>query len=137
MKTFRFTLASPLAANSLIGDRVTACGRVIGSGVALAMTRSSIRTWNLYDNSEIGSRVIIHAGTVIGADGFSFVPDEEGRQTKLLTTWPRARRRDDCEIGANCAIDRAVFGETVLKRGVKLDNFIQVGHNTVLGAKTR
>lgn len=122
--------------NSLIGDRVTLhAGVVIGSGCRVGDDTVIYPNVTLYDNSEIGSRVIIHSGTVIGADGFSFVPDEEGRQTKLLQLG-RVRVEDDCEIGANCAIDRAGFGETVLKRGVKLDNFIQVGHNTVLGEDT-
>jgi UDP-3-O-[3-hydroxymyristoyl] glucosamine N-acyltransferase len=79
--------------------------------------------------------VIIHAGAVIGADGFGFVPDEEGRQVKLLQLG-RVRVEDDCEIGANCAIDRGGFGDTVLRRGVKLDNLIQVGHNCDIGEDT-
>jgi UDP-3-O-[3-hydroxymyristoyl] glucosamine N-acyltransferase len=89
----------------------------------------------IYDECEIGSRVIIHSGVVIGADGFGFVPDEEGRQVKLMHLG-RVRIEDDCEIGANCAIDRGGFGDTVLRRGVKLDNLIQVGHNTEIGENT-
>jgi UDP-3-O-[3-hydroxymyristoyl] glucosamine N-acyltransferase len=89
----------------------------------------------VYADCTIGSRVIIHAGTVIGADGFGFVPDEEGKQVKI----PQLGRviiEDDCEIGANCTIDRGGFSDTVVQRGVKLDNLIQVGHNTMLGENT-
>jgi len=90
---------------------------------------------SIYDGSIIGSRVVIHSGTVIGSDGFSFVPDEEGRQVKLLQLgWVLIE--DDCEIGANCAIDRGGFSPTVLRRGVKIDNLIQVGHNTEIGEDT-
>jgi UDP-3-O-[3-hydroxymyristoyl] glucosamine N-acyltransferase len=121
---------------SIIGDRVTLYpGVVIGNNCNVGDDTVIHPNVAIYDDTRIGSRVIIHAGTVIGADGFSFVPDEKGRQTKLLQMGC-VRIEDDCEIGANCAIDRAGFGETILKRGVKLDNFIQVGHNTVLGEDT-
>jgi UDP-3-O-[3-hydroxymyristoyl] glucosamine N-acyltransferase len=89
----------------------------------------------VYARTRIGSRVTVHAGTIIGAEGFGFVPDEAGRQVKLLQLG-RVRIEDDCEIGANCAIDRGGFEDTVLRRGVKLDNLIQVGHNCELGEDT-
>jgi len=121
---------------SVLGDRVTLhAGVVIGNNCRIGDDTIIYPNVTIYDDTRIGSRVIIHAGTVIGADGFSFVPDEEGHQTKLLQMG-RVRVEDDCEIGANCAIDRAGFGETILRRGVKLDNLIQVGHNTVLGEDT-
>ncbi|HKP85261.1 MAG TPA: UDP-3-O-(3-hydroxymyristoyl)glucosamine N-acyltransferase, partial [Blastocatellia bacterium] len=119
--------------DSIIGDRVTLhAGVVIGNGCRVGDETVIYANVSIYDGSEIGSRVIIHAGTVIGADGFGFVPDEEGRQVKLLQLG-RVRIEDDCEIGANCAIDRGGFGDTVLRRGVKLDNLIQVGHNCDIG----
>jgi len=90
---------------------------------------------SVYDDSVIGSRVVIHSGAVVGSDGFSFVPDEEGRQVKLLQLG-RVIVEDDCEIGANCTIDRGGFGATVLRRGAKLDNLIQVGHNCEVGEDT-
>ena len=122
--------------DSRVGDRVTLHANVvIGNRCSVGDDTIIYPNVTVYDDTEIGSRVIIHAGTVIGADGFSFVPDEEGHQVKLLQIG-RVRIEDDCEIGANCAIDRAGFGETLLKRGVKLDNFIQVGHNTVIGEDT-
>src|SRR5581483_9238449 len=83
---------------------------------------------SVYDDCEIGARCRIHSGTVIGSDGFSFVPDEQGRQVKL----PQVGRvvvEDDVEIGAGCCVDRAGFGETRIRRGAKFDNLIQIGHN--------
>jgi UDP-3-O-[3-hydroxymyristoyl] glucosamine N-acyltransferase len=122
--------------NVVIGDRVTLhSGVVIGDRCTVgddAVIRANV---SVYHDCEIGRRVIIHAGTVIGADGFGFVPDEEGRQVKMLQLG-RVRIEDDCEIGANCAIDRGGFGDTVLRRGVKLDNLIQAGHNCEIGEDT-
>lgn len=120
----------------LIGDRVTLYpGVVIGDRCAIGDDTVIYANVTIYSDSEIGNRVVIHAGTVIGADGFGFVADQGGRQVKMLQLG-RVRIEDDCEIGANCAIDRAGFGETVLRRGVKLDNFIQVGHNCDIGEDT-
>lgn len=85
----------------------------------------------IYDNCEIGRRCVIHAGTIIGADGFGFARDKEG-WVKI----PQAGRviiEDEVEIGACVAIDRAVFGETRIGRGTKIDNLVQVGHNVKVG----
>ncbi len=122
--------------NAAICDRVTLHpGVVIGDGCSIGAETVIHANVSIYHDCEIGSRVIIHAGTVIGADGFGFVSDEDGRQVKLLQLG-RVRIEDDCEIGANCAIDRGGFGDTVLRRGVKLDNLIQVGHNCDIGEDT-
>ncbi len=122
--------------NTTIGDRVTLhSGAVIGDDCRIGDATVIYANVSIYDGTEIGSRVIIHAGTVIGADGFGFVPDEQGRQVKLLQLG-RVRIEDDCEIGANCAIDRGGFTDTIIRRGVKLDNLIQVGHNTEIGEET-
>ena len=121
---------------SSIGDRVTLYpGVVIGDRCRVGDDSIVFPNVTIYDDCDIGCRVIVHAGTVIGADGFGFVPDEVGRQVKVLQLG-RVRIEDDCEIGANCAIDRGGFGDTVLRRGVKLDNLIQVGHNTEVGEDT-
>jgi UDP-3-O-[3-hydroxymyristoyl] glucosamine N-acyltransferase len=138
------TLGSDLSIHSrvtigrevVIDDRVTLHpGVVIGDRCSVGSDTVIYSNVSIYHDCEIGSRVIIHAGTVIGADGFSFVPDEEGHQVKLLHLG-RVRIEDDCEVGANCAIDRGGFGDTVLRRGVKLDNLIQVGHNCDVGEDT-
>jgi UDP-3-O-[3-hydroxymyristoyl] glucosamine N-acyltransferase len=85
----------------------------------------------LYPRTEVGHRVRIHAGAVIGADGFGYVFDE-GRHLKV----PQIGNviiQDDVEIGANSAVDRATLGSTVIGQGTKIDNLVQVGHNVTLG----
>lgn len=122
--------------NSIIGNRVTLhAGVVIGDDCRVGDDTVIYPNVSIYSNCRIGDRVILHAGTVIGADGFGFVPDEEGRQVKLLQLG-RVIIEDDCEIGANCAIDRGGFEDTIIARGAKLDNLIQVGHNCVIGEDT-
>jgi UDP-3-O-[3-hydroxymyristoyl] glucosamine N-acyltransferase len=86
-------------------------------------------------NCRIGSRVIIHSGVVIGSDGFGFAPKPDGSYEKIPQLGIVVVE-DDVEIGANCTIDRATLGETVLKKGVKLDNLIQIAHNVVVGEHT-
>lgn len=122
--------------DAVIGDRVTLySGVVIGDRCSVGDDTVIHPNVSVYHNCEIGRRVIIHAGTVIGADGFGFVADEQGCQVKMLQLGG-VRIEDDCEIGANCAIDRGGFGDTVLRRGVKLDNLVQVGHNCDIGEDT-
>ncbi len=122
--------------NTVIGDRVTLHpGVVIGRDCRVGSDSVIYPNVSVYDDCLIGERVIIHAGTVIGADGFGFVPDEEGRQVKMLQLG-RVIIEDDCEVGANCAIDRGGFGDTILRSGVKLDNLIQLGHSCEIGEQT-
>lgn len=88
----------------------------------------------IYDGCQIGSNVTIHAGSVIGADGFGFAPNQEGYdkipQLGIVVI------EDNVEIGANTCIDRSTMGQTVIHKGVKLDNLIQVGHNCEIGENT-
>lgn len=87
------------------------------------------------ENCKIGNRVILHSGVVIGSDGFGFSPDEKGVYQKI----PQIGNviiEDDVEIGANVSIDRAALGSTIIKRGVKLDNLVQIAHNVVIGEDT-
>ena len=89
----------------------------------------------IYEGCRIGSRCILHAGAVIGADGFGFAPNAEGGFDKI----PQLGNviiEDDVEIGANTCIDRAKTDSTIIRRGVKLDNLIQVGHNVQIGEHT-
>src|SRR3989338_348729 len=81
---------------------------------------------NIYHNVIIGKNAIIHSGAVIGSDGFGFVKDEVGNVII----------EDDVEIGANVCIDRATLGSTVIKRGVKIDNLVQIAHNVTVGNNT-
>lgn len=85
----------------------------------------------VYPKSQIGNRVSIHAGTVIGSDGYGYVFDE-GRHRKMLHVG-HVVIEDDVEIGANSAIDRGALGATVIGAGTKIDNLVHVAHNVVLG----
>ncbi len=87
----------------------------------------------IYDNCIIGNNVTIHAGTVLGADAFYYKKRPEGFD-KLLSGG-RVVIEDNVDIGASCTIDRGVTGDTTIKEGAKLDNQIQVGHDTVIGKK--
>jgi UDP-3-O-[3-hydroxymyristoyl] glucosamine N-acyltransferase len=89
----------------------------------------------IYPHTRIGDHTIIHANTVVGSDGFGFSPEEDGTYKKI----PHIGRVDignHVEIGANCTIDRASMGATIIEDGVKLDNLIQVGHNVRIGKNT-
>lgn len=83
---------------------------------------------------ELGRDCIVHGGTVIGADGFGFAPDQ-GRWVKIEQLG-RVRIGDEVEIGANCTIDRGALDDTVIEEGVKLDNLIHIAHNVFIGAHT-
>ncbi|HEY7138779.1 MAG TPA: UDP-3-O-(3-hydroxymyristoyl)glucosamine N-acyltransferase [Methylomirabilota bacterium] len=80
----------------------------------------------------LGRRVIVHPGSVLGADGFGYVFD--GQAHRKIPQVGRVVVEDDVEIGANVTVDRATLGETVIGRGTKIDNLVQIGHNTVVGA---
>jgi UDP-3-O-[3-hydroxymyristoyl] glucosamine N-acyltransferase len=86
----------------------------------------------LRQDVHLGRRVVVHPGTVLGADGFGYVFD--GRAHRKIPQVGRVVVEDDVEIGANVAIDRATLGATVIGRGTKIDNLVQIGHNTVVGA---
>ena len=81
----------------------------------------------------VGSRVIIHCGTTVGSDGFGYVPNLTGGLHTKIPQVGIVQIDDDVEVGANVAIDRARFGKTWIKRGVKIDNLVQIAHNVVVG----
>ncbi len=90
---------------------------------------------SIREKCRIGNRVIIHPGTVIGSDGFGFEPDDEGKFHKI----PQIGNviiEDDVELGSNVSIDRASIGSTLIKKGAKIDNLVQVAHNVVVGENT-
>ncbi len=89
----------------------------------------------IYDGCKIGSNCILHANVVIGSDGFGFAPTKEGKYKKIPQTGIVVVE-DDVEIGSNTVIDRATMGCTLVKKGVKLDNLIQVAHNVEIGENT-
>ena len=123
---------------SLAGGAVVGDGSYIGAGVHVG---ENVHIGSgcfihpncvLYAEVEIGERVILHAGVVVGADGFGYIPDEEGRIFKYPQTG-RVVIEDDVEIGANTTIDRATLRETRIGRGTKIDNLVQIAHNVVIG----
>ena len=89
---------------------------------------------SIYHECVIGSRVILHSGCVIGADGFGFAPGAEGYEK--IPQIGRVEIEDDVEIGANTCVDRSTMGATRIHRGVKLDNLVQVAHNCEVGSHT-
>ncbi len=105
----------------VIGDRVT-----IGDDVTLKANVT------IYHESVIGSRVAIHSGTVVGSDGYGYSVNERGEHIKRPQVGI-VQIDDDVEIGSNCCIDRAAYGVTWIKSGVKIDNLVQVAHNVVVG----
>jgi len=110
--------------NSFIGDNVT-----IGDDCVFF---AGVR---IYSETVIGNRCTIHSGTIIGSDGFGFAPQEDGTYAKV----PQIGNviiEDDVEIGACTTVDRATLGSTIIRKGVKLDNHIQVAHNVEIGENT-
>lgn len=117
---------------AVIGDRVTLhSGVVVGEEASVGNDTILHANVTVRDHAVVGQRVIIHSGTVIGSDGFGFAT-HQGRHQKILQVG-RVRIEDDVEIGANCAVDRAAMGETVIGKGTKIDNLVQVAHNVKIG----
>ncbi len=109
--------------NVYIGDNVT-----IGDNCILYPHTT------IYESCLVGNNCILHAGAVIGADGFGFAP--EGEQYKKIPQLGNVILEDDVEVGANTTIDRAVMDSTIIRRGVKLDNLVQIAHNVDVGENT-
>lgn len=130
-----------IAPFAYIGDHVN-IGRgssihpntVIGDGANVGEDCTVYPNVTIYHGCKIGNRVVLHAGAVIGADGFGFAPTPEGYekipQIGIVTI------EDDVEIGANTCVDRSTMGSTVIRRGVKLDNLVQIAHNVEVGSHT-
>jgi UDP-3-O-[3-hydroxymyristoyl] glucosamine N-acyltransferase len=124
-----------VGAGARIGDRsIIHSGVQIGDGVVIGADCIVYPNCVIYHGCEIGERVIIHGGAVIGADGFGFAFDA-GEWIKVPQVG-RVRIENDVEIGANTTIDRGAIDDTVIEIGVKLDNQIQIGHNVRIGAHT-
>jgi UDP-3-O-[3-hydroxymyristoyl] glucosamine N-acyltransferase len=110
--------------NSFVGDNA-----VIGDNVTIFAGAK------VYSETIIGNNCTIHSGAIIGADGFGFAPNSDGTFSKI----PQIGNviiEDDVEIGANTTIDRATMGSTIIRKGAKLDNLIQIGHNVEIGENT-
>ena len=106
----------------------------VGEGVKIGDGTRIFPNVTIYDGCQIGSNVTIHAGAVIGADGFGFAPNQEGYEK--IPQLGIVIIEDDVEIGANTCVDRSTMGHTVIHKGVKLDNLIQVTHNCEIGENT-
>ena len=134
-RSARLGAGAVVEARAVVADRVEiGAGTLIGAG---AVVGSEVKIGNgcriypqvtIYPGTIIGNRVIVHAGAVLGCDGFGYVRDREGRYEKF----PQVGRlviEDDVEIGANTTIDRGALDETRIGRGTKIDNLVHVGHN--------
>lgn len=121
--------------NAVIGDRtILRPGVVIEDEVEIGEDCLIHSNVTILERCQVGNRVIIHSGTVIGSDGFGFARDKESYvkipQVGIVHV------DDDVEIGANCTVDRAAMGKTWIKKGVKIDNLVQIAHNVVVGEDT-
>ena len=103
----------------------------VGAGVEIGEATVVYPQVSLREGVRIGRRVVIHAGAVLGADGFGFAFD--GSAHRKIPQVGGVLIEDDVEIGANTTIDRATFGDTIVRRGTKIDNLVQIGHNVEVG----
>jgi len=118
---------SQIGAGTKIG-----AGAYLGKGVLIGKKCLIHPKVSILDGCIIGNRVIIHSGAVIGADGYGYAQDEQGRHVKIPQVGI-VQIDDDVEIGANSTVDRATFGRTWIKRGAKIDNLVMIAHNVVVG----
>lgn len=118
---------------AVIGDRVTMlAGCYVGHGVRIGNDCKLQPHVSIREHCTIGDRVILHNGTVVGSDGFGYTVDGQGVRHKVPQIGIVVIG-DDVEIGANCTIDRARFGNTRIGNGVKIDNLVQIAHNVIIG----
>lgn len=124
---------SYIAEHTQIGDNCKINAHTyVGAHTQLGNNCTLFSGVKLYHNTVLGNNVVIHANTVLGSDGFGFAPQSDGTYNKI----PQIGNviiEDDVEIGANTVIDRATMGSTIIKKGVKLDNLIQIAHNVEIG----
>jgi len=119
--------------NVVVGDNVTImAGCYVGDNVVIGSNTLLYSNVTLYYDTNIGDNCIVHAGTVLGCDGYGFAHTKQGEHIKIYQNG-NVVIEDNVEIGANCTIDRAVFGTTFIRKGTKLDNLIQIAHNCDIG----
>ncbi len=119
-----------------IGDEVVLMAQVfVGKNAKIGDYSLLYPGVKIYSETKIGARCLFHAGVVIGSDGFGFTPQPDGTYKKITHTG-NVVIEDEVEIGSNTVIDRATIGSTIIRRGVKLDNLIQVAHNVEIGENT-
>lgn len=119
-----------------IGENVKIYPNVyIGDNVSIGDNTIIFAGAKIYSETRIGKDCVIHSGVILGADGFGFTPDENGEFSKVPQTG-NVILEDHVDVGAGTTIDRATLGSTILRRGVKLDNQIQIAHNVEIGEHT-
>jgi UDP-3-O-[3-hydroxymyristoyl] glucosamine N-acyltransferase len=122
--------------NSSVGDGCSIFAHVyLGDYAKIGNSCTLYPGVKIYHECIVGNNCTIHAGTVIGADGFGFAPQSES-EFKKIPQIGNVVIEDNVEIGANTAIDRATMGSTIIRKGVKLDNLIQIAHNVEIGENT-
>ncbi len=127
---------SYLGNNVVIGDNVKIYPNVyIGDNVVIGNNVIVFAGAKIYSETLIGNNCVVHSGAVLGADGFGFAPNDNGEFTKVPQTG-NVILEDNVDIGAGTTIDRATLGSTILRKGVKLDNQIQIAHNVEIGEHT-
>jgi UDP-3-O-[3-hydroxymyristoyl] glucosamine N-acyltransferase len=125
-----------IGANSVIEDRCKIYpNTTIGENCKIGSDGIIYSGVNVYDDCIIGNECTLHSGVVVGADGFGFAPQDDNNYRKVPQIG-NVVLEDRVEIGANTTIDRATIGSTVIKRGAKIDNLIQIAHNVVVGENT-
>lgn len=127
---------SYIGEESIIGKGVKIFPQVyIGDSVKIGDNTTIYAGVKINHDTVIGSGCIIHSGVVIGADGFGFAVQDDNQYKKVIQTG-NVILEDDVEVGANTTIDRATLGSTIIRRGVKLDNLIQIAHNVEIGSNS-
>jgi len=122
-----------IANGAVIGKNCTIMAHVyIGANAQIGDNTIIYPSVTVYRDCKVGSNCIIHANSTIGSDGFGFATNKLGEHRKIYQNG-NVVIEDDVEIGSSTAIDRAVFGTTLIKRGVRIDNLVQVGHNCIIG----
>lgn len=122
--------------NAQIGDGAQLYAQVfVGNKAKIGKNTILYPGVKLYSDCQIGNHCIVHASSVIGSDGFGFAPTPDGTYAKI----PQIGNvivEDNVEIGSNCSLDRATMGSTIIRKGVKLDNLVQIAHNAEVGENT-
>ncbi|WP_347174351.1 UDP-3-O-(3-hydroxymyristoyl)glucosamine N-acyltransferase [Polaribacter uvawellassae] len=131
-----------IGAFAYLGEHVTIGNNVkiypnvyIGDNVVIGNNCTLFSGVKIYSETEIGNNCVIHSGVIIGSDGFGFAPNKEGSYNKVPQTG-NVIIEDNVDIGSATTIDRATLGSTIIRKGVKLDNQIQIAHNVEIGENT-
>ncbi len=126
--------ARAVVGRAVIGSRSSiGSGCVIGDKVDIGEDCAIYPNVTIYPGTKIGNRVIVHAGAVLGSDGFGYVRDPESGKHEKFPQIGRLEIEDDVEIGANATIDRGALEVTRIGRGTKIDNLVHIGHNCLIG----